>query len=194
MCVCFTSASVAVWLLGWRRDRLSSWHIQWSFFSGYPLCQRRIYTLVTQILWHTRTSTSYPCAVSTCNPDHPCPLLPLFSSFLIFLSVCAVIGRSFVIQQIPSSNLFMVVVDNKCDCSVFEPITMNPIEIMYILHWSKTWGMDDWTWGLSVQILVSCYPEWQERMVWKHGSYICWRWGDEYSNSYSQISRKRTGN
>ncbi|KAG7258435.1 hypothetical protein CRUP_006787, partial [Coryphaenoides rupestris] len=25
---------------------------------------------------------------------------------------------SFVIQQIPSSNLFMVVVDNKCDCSM----------------------------------------------------------------------------
>uniref|UniRef100_A0A674NFH7 Calcium voltage-gated channel auxiliary subunit alpha2delta 3 n=1 Tax=Takifugu rubripes TaxID=31033 RepID=A0A674NFH7_TAKRU len=39
--------------------------------------------------------------------------------------------KSFVIQQIPSSNLFMVVVDNKCDCSMFEPITMNPIEIMY---------------------------------------------------------------
>ncbi|XP_039903516.1 voltage-dependent calcium channel subunit alpha-2/delta-3 isoform X1 [Simochromis diagramma] len=39
--------------------------------------------------------------------------------------------KSFVIQQIPSSNLFMVVVDNKCDCSMFEPITMDPIEIMY---------------------------------------------------------------
>uniref|UniRef100_A0A8C6UFF0 Calcium channel, voltage dependent, alpha2/delta subunit 3 n=1 Tax=Neogobius melanostomus TaxID=47308 RepID=A0A8C6UFF0_9GOBI len=26
--------------------------------------------------------------------------------------------RSFVIQQIPSSNLFMIVVDNKCDCSM----------------------------------------------------------------------------
>uniref|UniRef100_A0AAQ5ZA38 VWFA domain-containing protein n=1 Tax=Amphiprion ocellaris TaxID=80972 RepID=A0AAQ5ZA38_AMPOC len=26
--------------------------------------------------------------------------------------------KSFVIQQIPSSNLFMVVVDNKCDCSI----------------------------------------------------------------------------
>ncbi|KAL7399060.1 hypothetical protein ABVT39_019430 [Epinephelus coioides] len=38
--------------------------------------------------------------------------------------------KSFVIQQIPSSNLFMVVVDNKCDCSMFEPITMDPIEIM----------------------------------------------------------------
>ncbi|TKS77673.1 Voltage-dependent calcium channel subunit alpha-2/delta-3 [Collichthys lucidus] len=46
--------------------------------------------------------------------------------------------KSFVIQQIPSSNLFMVVVDNKCDCSMFEPITMDPIEIMYILHWPKT--------------------------------------------------------
>ncbi|KAA8590995.1 hypothetical protein FQN60_001938, partial [Etheostoma spectabile] len=45
---------------------------------------------------------------------------------------------SFVIQQIPSSNLFMVVVDNKCDCSMFEPITMDPIEIMYILNWPKT--------------------------------------------------------
>ncbi|XP_057714191.1 voltage-dependent calcium channel subunit alpha-2/delta-3-like isoform X3 [Corythoichthys intestinalis] len=39
--------------------------------------------------------------------------------------------KSFVIQQIPSSNLFMVVVDNKCDCSMFEPITMDPVEIMY---------------------------------------------------------------
>uniref|UniRef100_A0A3P9JZ47 Voltage-dependent calcium channel subunit alpha-2/delta-3 n=2 Tax=Oryzias latipes TaxID=8090 RepID=A0A3P9JZ47_ORYLA len=39
--------------------------------------------------------------------------------------------RSFVIQQIPSSNLFMVVVDNKCDCSSIPPVTMDPIEIMY---------------------------------------------------------------
>ncbi|XP_071349527.1 voltage-dependent calcium channel subunit alpha-2/delta-3-like isoform X2 [Trachinotus anak] len=39
--------------------------------------------------------------------------------------------RSFVIQQIPSSNLFMVVVDNKCDCSSAFPVTMDPIEIMY---------------------------------------------------------------
>ncbi|GLD74532.1 voltage-dependent calcium channel subunit alpha-2/delta-3-like isoform X1 [Lates japonicus] len=46
--------------------------------------------------------------------------------------------KSFVIQQIPSSNLFMVVVDNKCDCSMFEPITMDPVEIMYILRWPKT--------------------------------------------------------
>uniref|UniRef100_A0A8C5I4C3 Calcium channel, voltage dependent, alpha2/delta subunit 3 n=1 Tax=Gouania willdenowi TaxID=441366 RepID=A0A8C5I4C3_GOUWI len=41
--------------------------------------------------------------------------------------------RSFVIQQIPSSNLFMVVVDNKCDCSSAPLVTMDPIEIMYIL-------------------------------------------------------------
>ncbi|KAM6980754.1 voltage-dependent calcium channel subunit alpha-2/delta-3 [Aplochiton taeniatus] len=41
--------------------------------------------------------------------------------------------RSFVIQQIPSSNLFMVVVENKCDCSSAPSVTMDPIEIMYIL-------------------------------------------------------------
>lgn len=27
----------------------------------------------------------------------------------------------------------MVVVDNKCDCSSIPPVTMDPIEIMYIL-------------------------------------------------------------
>uniref|UniRef100_A0A8C6M4U3 Calcium channel, voltage dependent, alpha2/delta subunit 3 n=1 Tax=Nothobranchius furzeri TaxID=105023 RepID=A0A8C6M4U3_NOTFU len=31
--------------------------------------------------------------------------------------------RSFVIQQIPSTNLFMVVVDNKCDCSMLSSLT-----------------------------------------------------------------------
>ncbi|XP_072569227.1 voltage-dependent calcium channel subunit alpha-2/delta-3 isoform X2 [Paramormyrops kingsleyae] len=40
--------------------------------------------------------------------------------------------KSFVIQQIPSSNLFMVVVDNKCECNSAKPITMEPIEIIYI--------------------------------------------------------------
>ncbi|KAK2915079.1 hypothetical protein Q8A73_005673 [Channa argus] len=43
--------------------------------------------------------------------------------------------RSFVIQQIPSSNLFMVVVDNKCDCNSAPPVTMDPIEIMK-MRWS----------------------------------------------------------
>uniref|UniRef100_A0AAQ5YC36 VWFA domain-containing protein n=1 Tax=Amphiprion ocellaris TaxID=80972 RepID=A0AAQ5YC36_AMPOC len=71
------------------------------------------------------------------------PSSSFFFSFL-FLAVCAVIGRSFVIQQIPSSNLFMVVVDNKCDCSMFEPITMDPIEIMYILHWPKNSEVASW--------------------------------------------------
>ncbi|XP_051768195.1 voltage-dependent calcium channel subunit alpha-2/delta-3 isoform X2 [Ctenopharyngodon idella] len=41
--------------------------------------------------------------------------------------------RTFVIQQIPSSNLFMVVVENKCDCGSAAPVTMEPIEIIYIL-------------------------------------------------------------
>ncbi|XP_043934407.1 voltage-dependent calcium channel subunit alpha-2/delta-3 [Protopterus annectens] len=44
---------------------------------------------------------------------------------------CGECLKSFVIQQIPSSNLFMVVVDNECECDSFPPITMEPIEIMY---------------------------------------------------------------
>ncbi|XP_034022402.1 voltage-dependent calcium channel subunit alpha-2/delta-3 isoform X2 [Thalassophryne amazonica] len=44
---------------------------------------------------------------------------------------CGSCVQSFVIQQIPSSNLFMVVVDNRCDCSNAPAVTMDPIEIMY---------------------------------------------------------------
>uniref|UniRef100_A0A671LGI2 Voltage-dependent calcium channel subunit alpha-2/delta-3-like n=1 Tax=Sinocyclocheilus anshuiensis TaxID=1608454 RepID=A0A671LGI2_9TELE len=47
---------------------------------------------------------------------------------------CESCVKSFVIQQIPSSNLFMVVIDNTCDCSDFGPVNMDPIEIMYILN------------------------------------------------------------
>ncbi|KAJ8400157.1 hypothetical protein AAFF_G00398510 [Aldrovandia affinis] len=43
---------------------------------------------------------------------------------------CEGCARSFVIQQIPSSNLFMVVVDNKCDCSSSPPVNMEPIELI----------------------------------------------------------------
>ncbi|XP_051966997.1 voltage-dependent calcium channel subunit alpha-2/delta-3-like [Xyrauchen texanus] len=38
---------------------------------------------------------------------------------------------TFVIQQIPSSNLFMVVVENKCDFSMTPSVTMEPIEIIH---------------------------------------------------------------
>uniref|UniRef100_A0A8C5R4U9 Calcium voltage-gated channel auxiliary subunit alpha2delta 3 n=1 Tax=Leptobrachium leishanense TaxID=445787 RepID=A0A8C5R4U9_9ANUR len=50
---------------------------------------------------------------------------------------CEDCTKSFVIQQIPSSNLFMVVVDNVCICSSVSPITMAPIEIRYILYLRK---------------------------------------------------------
>nr|XP_045758148.1 voltage-dependent calcium channel subunit alpha-2/delta-3 [Mirounga angustirostris] len=44
---------------------------------------------------------------------------------------CEDCSKSFVIQQIPSSNLFMVVVDSSCLCESVTPITMAPIEIRY---------------------------------------------------------------
>uniref|UniRef100_A0A2K6S9E9 Voltage-dependent calcium channel alpha-2/delta subunit conserved region domain-containing protein n=1 Tax=Saimiri boliviensis boliviensis TaxID=39432 RepID=A0A2K6S9E9_SAIBB len=44
---------------------------------------------------------------------------------------CEDCSKSFVIQQIPSSNLFMVVVDSSCLCESVAPITMAPIEIRY---------------------------------------------------------------
>lgn len=48
---------------------------------------------------------------------------------LLFLCV-----RMFVVQQIPDSNLLMLVVQADCDCSrQYPPITMDPKEVKYIL-------------------------------------------------------------
>ena len=62
-----------------------------------------------------------------------------FISKIFEFSLC--VGcRSFVIQQIPSSNLFMVVVDKKCDCTKTPPVTMDPIEIIYIFF-RRNWNI-----------------------------------------------------
>lgn len=61
--------------------------------------------------------------------------------------------RSFVIQQIPSSNLFMVVVENKCDCSSAPPVTTDPIEIMYILFRYKEKQMYEKNFDFSLDVI-----------------------------------------
>lgn len=57
-----------------------------------------------------------------------CPVV-LKKKKLLFLCV-----RMFVVQQIPDSNLLMLVVQADCDCSrQYPPITMDPKEVKYIL-------------------------------------------------------------
>ncbi|CAB1354120.1 unnamed protein product [Coregonus sp. 'balchen'] len=63
---------------------------------------------------------------SSCSLSHPFSIVKWLLTELVI---------SFVIQQIPSSNLFMVVVDNKCDCSSAPLVSMDPIEIMR-MPWS----------------------------------------------------------
>lgn len=48
--------------------------------------------------------------------------------------MCVLLFRMFVVQQIPDSNLLMLVVQADCDCSKqYSPITMEPKEVKYIL-------------------------------------------------------------
>lgn len=41
--------------------------------------------------------------------------------------------RMFVVQQIASSNLLLLVMDAACDCSVFPPVPLDAKEVKYIL-------------------------------------------------------------
>lgn len=54
--------------------------------------------------------------------------------------------RVFVINQIPDSNLLLVVIQADCDCSrQYVPITMEPKEVKYILKTPAKSGSPDHT-------------------------------------------------
>ncbi|KAH0512511.1 Voltage-dependent calcium channel subunit alpha-2/delta-4 [Microtus ochrogaster] len=47
---------------------------------------------------------------------------------------CEACQKTFVMQQIPSSNLLLLVTDLTCDCSAYSPILQEATEVKYILH------------------------------------------------------------
>jgi len=62
------------------------------------------------------------------------------------LSVSFIARRVFVINQIPDSNLLLVVIQADCDCSrQYAPITMEPKEVKYILKTPAKSGYPDHT-------------------------------------------------
>nr|XP_023684323.1 voltage-dependent calcium channel subunit alpha-2/delta-3-like isoform X1 [Paramormyrops kingsleyae] len=87
--------------------------------------------------WHSELTAKAQDVVRGKTVQIPCETeYPAFVSERIIKETSGIVDcngcdRSFVIQQIPSSNLFMVVVDDQCDCSSAPPVTMEPIEIMY---------------------------------------------------------------
>lgn len=65
---------------------------------------------------------------------HSCVLWSSFDILFIFYFVLFICLRMFVVQQIPESNLLMLVVQGDCDCSrQYPPITLEPKEVKYIL-------------------------------------------------------------
>uniref|UniRef100_A0A8C5JAI1 Voltage-dependent calcium channel alpha-2/delta subunit conserved region domain-containing protein n=1 Tax=Junco hyemalis TaxID=40217 RepID=A0A8C5JAI1_JUNHY len=88
-------------------------HVNIKMFFAVPIAQRLKQTLEP-------CDTEYPAFVSERTIKETTGNIACDDCF-----------KSFVIQQIPSSNLFMVVVDNECFCDSIPPITMAPIEIRY---------------------------------------------------------------
>uniref|UniRef100_A0A674BKR1 Calcium channel, voltage dependent, alpha2/delta subunit 3 n=1 Tax=Salmo trutta TaxID=8032 RepID=A0A674BKR1_SALTR len=66
--------------------------------------------------------------------------------------------RSFVIQQIPSSNLFMVVVDNKCDCSSTLPVWFITISILNPSEHNESLKCDRLKFQKDRKRPESCHP------------------------------------
>uniref|UniRef100_A0A8C0QZI0 Calcium voltage-gated channel auxiliary subunit alpha2delta 4 n=1 Tax=Canis lupus dingo TaxID=286419 RepID=A0A8C0QZI0_CANLU len=50
---------------------------------------------------------------------------------------CGTCQKMFVMQQIPSSNLLLLVTDPTCDCSIFPPVLQEATEVKYILPTSR---------------------------------------------------------
>ncbi|XP_027691684.1 voltage-dependent calcium channel subunit alpha-2/delta-3 [Vombatus ursinus] len=84
--------------------------------------------------WHSETTAKAQRLKQTlepCDTEYPAFVSERTIKETTGNIVCEDCSKSFVIQQIPSSNLFMVVVDNQCVCDSVAPITMAPIEIRY---------------------------------------------------------------
>ncbi len=77
VCVCITCVSVGASLsmslyVYWQlavKQVIFLTCVQSSLFTATPLRQGRMWTLITQILWHTWKFTSYPCALSSRQSD-----------------------------------------------------------------------------------------------------------------------------
>ncbi|KAG9260668.1 voltage-dependent calcium channel subunit alpha-2/delta-3-like [Astyanax mexicanus] len=121
---------------------------------------------------------------STVNAQRRTMLVPCDTEYPAFVSErtiketagnidCEGCLRTFVIQQIPSSNLFMVVVENKCDCSSSPPVTMEPIEIIYILLESlKMYRCDRLKFQKDRKRPDSCHPFHPEENAMECGSAV----------------------
>ena len=51
-------------------------------------------------------------------------------------------------QQVPSSNLLLLVTDRTCDCSIFPPVLREAKEVKYILRGASLGaggGLEGWT-------------------------------------------------
>ncbi|XP_053076330.1 voltage-dependent calcium channel subunit alpha-2/delta-3 isoform X3 [Panthera pardus] len=85
--------------------------------------------------WHsdmTATAQKLKQTLEPCDTEYPAFVSERTIKETSGNIACEDCSKSFVIQQIPSSNLFMVVVDSSCLCESVTPITMAPIEIRYI--------------------------------------------------------------
>lgn len=105
------------------------------------------------------TTTSYckPLFYMKCLP------LPTFSKH-VFMCI-----RMFVVQQIPESNLLMLVVQADCDCSrQYPPITMQPEEVKYILWCYITFD----TAVVCIGYNGNSVPSWSDCCFFSTPSYI----------------------
>lgn len=85
-------------------------------------------------LWHSDLSVKAQKMkqnLEPCDTEYPAFISERTIKETMGSIACDDCFKSFVIQQIPSSNLFMVVVDNECNCESVPAITMAPIEIRY---------------------------------------------------------------
>uniref|UniRef100_A0A8C9VHR3 Calcium channel, voltage dependent, alpha2/delta subunit 3 n=1 Tax=Scleropages formosus TaxID=113540 RepID=A0A8C9VHR3_SCLFO len=61
-----------------------------------------------------------------CDVEHPAFVSECAVEETTGTAECDGCGRSFIVQRIPSSNLYLVVVEDQCDCSATPPVTLEP--------------------------------------------------------------------
>uniref|UniRef100_A0A286XIC3 Calcium voltage-gated channel auxiliary subunit alpha2delta 4 n=1 Tax=Cavia porcellus TaxID=10141 RepID=A0A286XIC3_CAVPO len=95
--------------------------------------------------WHNTGADGELCSVHAAHKHKKQDLLhPCDTEYPVFVHqtaiqetngviACGTCQKMFVMQQIPSSNLLLLVTDPTCDCSAFPPVLQEATEVKYIL-------------------------------------------------------------
>ncbi|KAM6171830.1 voltage-dependent calcium channel subunit alpha-2/delta-4 [Erethizon dorsatum] len=112
----------------WLVKELLLFLLEWSAWSSWPNRGADAKAVFHHSHKHKKQDLLHPC-----DTEYPVFVHRTATQETNGVIACGACQKMFVMQQILSSNLFLLVTDPTCDCSAFPPVLQEATEVKYIL-------------------------------------------------------------